>query len=358
MYNKSQKQKILTFLKTHTQAETCRTFGVRPDTLKYWQNADYKESVKQREAAKYLSTNQIKRVYTKGNAEAQRIDAQISRAIKRVPKVVCTKAEMEKELKSLENKHGSLEAASSNNNTILHYQQHFYEKERELFSDLKIARRLIKNRQKYLFKEPKDLTDREILRGFKISGEFYGFSHFAPQWFKWFIEKTNCTSALDPCGGWGHRMLGTIGTMLKSYIYNDFDTRTFENCKSIYEDFNYMFKTQIQFLNERAEKLSVERLAYDSIFTCPPYFNKEKYNNTEFEDYSDFEQWWQQVIFNTVKDSVTNIGIVIDSKNTEVISLPIAAKGFELKERLPIKPKKSHFTNGSEKDIMLLFSKI
>lgn len=357
MYNKLQKQRILTFRKTHTQVETCRVFGVRPDTLKYWQNDEYKENVKQREAAKYLSTSSTKRTYTRGNAEAQRIDAQISRAIKKVPKVLCTNTDIEKELKSLENKHGSLDAVSNNNDTILHYQQHFYEKERELFSDSRIARRLIKNRQKYLFKEPKDLTDREILRGFKISGEFYGFSHFAPQWFKWFIKRTNCRAVLDPCGGWGHRMTGTIGTTLETYIYNDFDKRTYEGCKLIHEDWSHVFKTQMQFLNQRSEKLSVECLTYDSIFTCPPYFDKETYNNTKFKDYDDFKQWWQSVIFNITKDGVENIGIIIDSENIEAISLPIIDKGFRLIERAPIKPKKSHFTSGSEKDIMLLFEK-
>lgn len=357
MYNKTQKQKILTFLKTHTQAETCRTFGVRPDTLKYWQNAQYKDMVKQRESNKYQSAQPTKRSYTRGNAEAQRLNAQISRAIKRVPEIHCDPKDIERELKNLENKEGSLDAVACANNTILTYQQHFYEKERELFSDPKIARRLIKNRQKYLFKEPKDLTDREILRGFKISGEFYGFSHFAPQWFKWFIEKTNSKSVLDPCGGWGHRMLGTIGTNLENYIYNDFDKRTYEGCAQIYQDWKHLFKTQANFFNERAEHLEVINLKYDSIFTCPPYFNKEKYNNTEFNDYEDFKQWWQRVIFNIVKKEVLNIGIVIDAENVEAISLPIISSGFELKERVAIKPKKSHFTNGSEKDIMLIFSR-
>lgn len=357
MYNKTQKRKILSFLKTHTQAETCRVFKIRPDTLKYWQNAEYKESVKQREAAKYSATTVTKRKYTKGNAETQRIDAQISRAIKKIPKVLCAKTDIEKELKGLHNKPGSLTAASYSNDSVLHYQQHFYDKERELFSNPKIARRLVKNRQKYLFKEPKDLTDRELLRGFKISGEFYGFSHFAPQWFKWFIEKTNCTSVLDPCGGWGHRMLGTIGTNLERYIYNDFDKKTYEGCKVLYRDWTNMFGTQIHFINQRAEKLDTQQLTYDSIFTCPPYFNKEKYNNTEFKDYEDFKNWWQTVIKNVLNDKVRHVGIVIDSQNIDAISLPITDKGFKLVERSPIKPKKSHFTNGAEKDIMLVFGK-
>ena len=81
MYNPTQKQKIITYLKKHTQAETCRVFDIRPDTLKYWQNDEYKEKTQQKQRSKY--TKEDKRKYEKGNTEAQRISAQIKRAIKR-----------------------------------------------------------------------------------------------------------------------------------------------------------------------------------------------------------------------------------------------------------------------------------
>jgi hypothetical protein len=356
-YTLSQKQNILLFLKTHTQAETCRTFNIRPDTLKYWQDPLYKQKVQERECSKY-SSNNTKRRYTKGNAEKQRISAQITRASKRIPKVVCNSYSIKKEFDRLYLKEGALDSVSMSSDIILTYQQHFYDEERRQFSDTKIAKKLIKNRAKYLFKEPKDITDRELLRGFKISGLHHGYSHFSPQWFKWFIENHSGKSILDPCGGWGHRMLGTIGTKLEQYIYNDFDVRTYSGCKNILNDWSSRFKTKISLFNCRAELLDVSNLEYDTIFTCPPYFNKEMYNNKSFINYEDFRIWWENCINNILKISVNTVGIVIDPINKETISSPIQQSGLELTEQHTIKTNKSHFASSEPKETLLIFKRL
>jgi len=228
---------------------------------------------------------------------------------------------------------------------------------RTKFEDIKIAKKLIKNRAKYLFKEPKDITDRELLRGFKISGQHHGYSHFSPQWFKWFIENHSGKSILDPCGGWGHRMLGTIGTKLEQYIYNDFDTQTYNGCKDIINDWTTYFSSRISLFNQRAELLNVSCLEYDTIFTCPPYFNKETYNNTSFTNYEDFRTWWANCINNILKESVNVIGIVIDPINKETISSPIKQKGLKLVEEHTIKTNKSHFATSDPKEILLVFKR-
>ena len=358
MYREVQKQKILSYLKNHTSQETCKRFNVKSDTLKYWQDDEYRQAVQLKEKNKYEAVGEAKRKYTKGSAEAQRIDAQIKRAIKKVPRTIYPDVEIQMELENVSTKKGSLDAAAFNNKSILTHQQHFYDKERSLFADPKIARNIIKNRSKYLEREPKDLTQQEILRGFKISGKYYGYSHFAPEWFKWFIERTNCKDLLDPCGGWGHRLVGTIGTDINSYIYNDFDLRTYRGCKELAEKWSAFFPHKLTFFNERAELLNVQDLYYDSIFTCPPYFNKEEYNNKSFKDIEDFTNWWKNVINNVITKNVKHIGVVIDDENINAISEPILDKGFMLAEKTPIKPKKSHFTSGTAKDIMLLFQQI
>jgi hypothetical protein len=356
MYRETQKQKILAYLKNHTAQETCKKFDVKPDTLKYWQDPDYRQSIQTKEKNKYQPVGETKRTYTRGgNREAQRIDAQIKRAMNKVPRIKYSDAEIQSELEKISTKQGSVEATAANNKAILTHQQHFYDKEREMFADPKIARRIIKNRSKYLDKEPKDLTPQEILRGFKISGEYYGYSHFAPEWFKWFVEQTGCKSVLDPCGGWGHRLVGTIGSTIDRYIYNDFDPRTYQGCKDLAEKWKDCFSCDLIFFNERAELLDVSGLAYDSIFTCPPYFNKEKYNDKTFRDIDDFASWWNNVISNIIKDSVKNIGIVIDEQNIDVVSSPCLDHGYKLEQKIPIKVKKSHFTTNSVKDVMLVF---
>ena len=354
-YTLSQKQNILSFLKTHSQAETCRTFDIRPDTLKYWQDPLYKQKVQERECLKY--SNKLKRSYVKGNTERQRISAQVARASKKVPKVICTPYAIKKEFDRLYLKEGALDSVSMSSDIILTYQQHFYEEERKQFEDLIIAKKLIKNRAKYLFKEPKDITDRELLRGFKISGQHHGYSHFSPQWFKWFIENYSGKSILDPCGGWGHRMLGTIGTKLEQYIYNDFDTRTYKGCKDILSDWTTYFSSSVSLFNQRAELLDVSCLEYDTIFTCPPYFNKETYNYTSFTNYEDFRTWWANCINNILKESVDVVGIAIDPINKEAISSPIEQKGLKLIKESAIRTKKSHFASSGPKETLLIFKR-
>ena len=57
-----------------------------------------------------------------------------------------------------------------------------------------------------------------LLRGFKISGIHYGYSHFNPLIIKKFLEDTNAKICYDPCGGWGHRILGSMN--IDKYIEN------------------------------------------------------------------------------------------------------------------------------------------
>jgi hypothetical protein len=241
------------------------------------------------------------------------------------------------------------------NHIVLHYQQHFFEKERELWPS--IGKKLIENRSKYLEKEPRELNDRELLRGFKVSGMHYGFSHFSPLWFKWFIEQRKCEHVLDPCGGWGHRLLGTLGTNLKSYTYVDFDERSVKGCERIYNDFHDCFGTECRFLHSRAEEATGLPF-YDSLFTCPPYFNKETYKGKSFESEEDFASWWQAVCDNVINVDVKNIGIVIDPINIDVITGPITSKGFQAVEQIPLGDTKNPLVSSrSVKDVMCVFEK-
>ncbi|MBW2986724.1 very short patch repair endonuclease, partial [Candidatus Woesearchaeota archaeon] len=120
-------------------------------------------------------------------------------------------------------KPGCFDGIPQQNRIVLMYQPHFYEREKELWKDEKIRKKLIENRCKYLNKSENELTNNELLRGFKISGIVYGYSQFSPLWIKAFIEKYNVTSIYDPCAGWGHRLLGA--SKIK-YIANDIDERT------------------------------------------------------------------------------------------------------------------------------------
>lgn len=202
---------------------------------------------------------------------------------------------------------GKLTDISKNNEIIKYFQQDiFYKRERELWEDPKIQEKIILNRQKYLKKSIDDLTIADILSGFKRSGIYYGYSHFNPLWFKWFIEKYNIKTCFDPCGGWGHRLLG--GLNLTKYIYNDLSLSTKNNVDNIIEFFD--ITNTITYNNDARTFIPNEN--YESIFTCPPYFNKEHYECGDFLDVDDYNNFIKDLFKNFyVKKECYIFGMVI-----------------------------------------------
>jgi len=176
----------------------------------------------------------------------------------------------------------------SHKNEIIKYfqQDSFFGMEKKLWmNDGKIRERLILNRLKYLGKPLEELSVDDILTGFKKSGIYYGYSHFNPMWFKWFVSKYSVSSCYDPCGGWGHRLLGSNG--LKRYIYNDMSKTTKENVDRMISYFK--IENAITYCND-ARTFSPEE-DFESMFTCPPYFNVEHYECGDFADINDFNEF-------------------------------------------------------------------
>lgn len=180
---------------------------------------------------------------------------------------------------------GRLSNISQRNEIVKFFQQDsFYIFEKELWKDERIRKAIIENRCKYLNKTPEELTDNDILMGFKRSGMHYGYSHFNPLLFKWFIEKYNVKRCYDACGGWGHRLLGAQD--LELYIYNDLSRHTAENVINIADYFGI---TNTVFVNADAREFTpYAQFEYDAMFTCPPYFNVEEYECGLFPSY---EEW-------------------------------------------------------------------
>ncbi len=170
------------------------------------------------------------------------------------------------------------------NYIIKYFQQDtFFKKEKELLQDEKIREQLIENRRRFLNRE--HLTSDDILTGFKKSGIYYGYSHFNPLWFKWFIKRYAVKSCYDPCGGWGHRLLG--GLCLEKYIYNDISVATKRNVDRMIEYFG--ISNTATYGNDARSFVPDER--FDAMFTCPPYFNVEHYECGDFKDIDDYNDF-------------------------------------------------------------------
>lgn len=178
-----------------------------------------------------------------------------------------------------------LQTMTSHRNEIVKFfqQDNFFRYEKEMWKNNPDKRKqLIVNRLKFLNKTPNTLTVNDIICGFKRSGMHYGYSHFNPLWFKWFINRFDVKICYDPCGGWGHRLLG--GMNLEKYIYNDLSLST-KSCIDKMVDF-YGLKNVVTHCNDTRTFIPDDD--FDAMFTCPPYYNVEKYECGEFKDISDF----------------------------------------------------------------------
>jgi len=172
----------------------------------------------------------------------------------------------------------------THNYIIKYFQQDtFFKREKELWKDKDVQTILIANRCKELNKTVDELTSLELLEGFKKSGIYYGYSHFNSLLFKWFIQNNSIKTCYDPCGGWGHRLLGASD--LKLYIYNDLSVSTKKNVDKIIKYFK--ISNTVTYCNDARTFLPNEK--FEAMFTCPPYFNVEEYECGNFKNLEEYE---------------------------------------------------------------------
>lgn len=90
----------------------------------------------------------------------------------------------------------------------------FYEKELDMWNENAYRKNnwgtlqayIYANRYKYINKLPNELSDRELLRAFRIAGIHTGYTSFNPEMMIKVLDEYNIKSIYDPCSGWGERM--------------------------------------------------------------------------------------------------------------------------------------------------------
>ena len=250
---------------------------------------------------------------------------------------------LQREFKNISKQKGDFSRNPNQNKIIEHFQPHFYRRERELWNNPKIREKLVANREKYKFKPKEELTNKELLQGFKISGIHIGYSFFSPFWIKAFIDKYNIDSIYDPCMGWGHRLLGAKNI---TYIGNDVSIETYQGNKSISKYFNMKDK---YFYNNPAEDFIPDH-KYDAVFTCPPYYDTEIYDSDQtssvkFKEYSSWlNVWWRKVVQNSLAGNPKYFSFVINNKYKEDMKQVCLEEGLTSLEEVPISSNaKNHF---------------
>lgn len=217
---------------------------------------------------------------------------------------------------------------------------------------------LYANRYRYLNKLPHELTDRMLLRAFRISGLHMGYTSFNSTLMRQVIEKYNIKSVYDPCAGWGERMM-TCGKLGVSYEGCDINSELFEGYKKLYEIIDG-FKPVLH-NNDSANQLVTGDA--DAVITCPPYKNIEVYSENGAENLSDedFAAWWSDVVKNCFYGKAKVFAVQTNQACRKVFEDTLVAQGWQLKEELVFdNNQKSHFHRVSgmtkrEYESMLVF---
>lgn len=117
------------------------------------------------------------------------------------------------------------------------------------------------------------------------------------------IYKRYCSDGdkiLNPCGGWGGRLIGLASCMWENIEYWETEPSTktynglvklkkFLNLNDNYKQFNVPF-----------EKLKIPKEYFDFVFTSPPYFDTERYSEEETQSYvgkESYEEWRDDFLY-------------------------------------------------------------
>lgn len=217
---------------------------------------------------------------------------------------------------------------------------------------------LYANRYKYLNKLPHELTDRMLLRAFRISGLHMGYTSFNSALMRQVIEKYNVKSVYDSCAGWGERMM-ICGKLGVSYEGCDINSELFDGYKKLYELIDG-FKPVLH-NNDSANQLVTGDA--DAIITCPPYKGIEVYSDNGVENLSDeeFAVWWSKVVKNCSISQAKVFAVQTNQACRSVFEDALAEQGWTFKEELVFdNNQKSHFHRVSgmtkrEYESMLVF---
>lgn len=258
-----------------------------------------------------------------------------------------TEEEMLKEFKNYTKNSGTLSIHAATNYIVKTFQPYLSDCYNDVYyGHVENKWGLVMNRSKYLFKPLSELTVKNLVGGLRIAYPTQKYSMFNPKLIKWFAEHENMKGKIcyDPCGGWGHRMLGAQ-SVFSTYIYNDLSHSTVEGVKQIKEKFHL----DNCIINEGDAMVYTTEYDYDCMFTCPPYYseeggNTEKYECDGFESKEQFDNFINKLYdLYWSKESCKSFGLVIRED-----MLPENLKSL-FKESYFLKTADSHFTRTTSK---------
>ena len=159
---------------------------------------------------------------------------------------------------------------------------------RECWNDVNLLKKILKWNRK-VHSTP---YMSELKRGVYFCGGSHKITMFRPQLAKHIVSKYDANVILDPCAGWGGRMLGTVAAG-SQYIGFEPNTETYDNLVKLSEFLG--IQNQVTLFHDGIENVeNYDFKPVDLILTSPPYFNLEVYSDEITQShvgYETYDEW-------------------------------------------------------------------
>lgn len=131
--------------------------------------------------------------------------------------------------------------------------------------------------------------------------------------------KYSPTCILDFCAGWGGATVAACALNIPNYIGIEINHSLIEPYNKLTEFLKERSKTNIQMIFKNALEVDYSTLDYDFVFTSPPYYFIQKYeNNTEYISKKEMDEKFYMPLLSNTYDNLKLNGIYALNINKEV----------------------------------------
>lgn len=187
----------------------------------------------------------------------------------------------------------------------------------------------------------------------KCSNIFKSYTMHSSSNIQTFIKTYNIKSIGDPFAGWGQRMLGAT-SLNCDYFGCDINKEQINNLNNMYQFIktNCNVTSNVTLYGQDSSTVDLSNTKYTAIFTCPPYWNSERYTNHGIENlsYKKFKEALQNIIRHWITDNVNIVGIQFNDKYEDCIS----ELGYSY-EKINISTTKHHFNKTNKKNTECIY---
>lgn len=151
----------------------------------------------------------------------------------------------------------------------------------------------------------------ELKRGIYFCCGLTKNTQFRPQLAKMIVDSAGARRVLDPCAGWGGRMLGTVSTGAE-YVAYEPNTETYQHLQELVDFLG--INNWVTIYNQPAETMG-DIGSFDLVLTSPPYFNLEVYTDeitqsyANFKNYREWDDGWFQPLIKTCLSKLDEDGV-------------------------------------------------